>query len=190
MMGDPSVDATRLPQLKVAIAELADNLKLKGSSAWCSVAGHLVFYRFVKLPPVQGDKIGQIVEFEARQQVPFPLNEVAWDYAFTGEDVGEREVLIVAMKMDALNEINEVISSNGIKTLGMDMAPSAVFNAFRHGHKNLPDEPVLLSWKIAPNSVRIVVEDKGPGFTPESVPDPTREDRLELLSSVEGRYVR
>lgn len=56
----------------------------------------------------------------------------------------------------------------------------AVFNAFRHGHKNLPHEPVNLVWKIGPKSVRIVVEDKGPGFVPDSVPDPTHEDRLEL----------
>jgi type IV pilus assembly protein PilM len=143
MMGDPSVDATRLPQLKVAIAELVDNLKLKGGSAWVSVAGHLVFYRFVKLPPVQGDKIAQIVEFEARQQVPFPLNEVAWDYAFTGDDVGEREVLIVAMKKDSLNEMNEVIAGNGLKTLGVDMAPSALFNAFRYNYPDV-EEPCVI----------------------------------------------
>ena len=143
MMGDPSVDATRLPQLKVAVAELADNLKLKGGSAWYSVAGHLVFSRFVKLPPVQGDKVGQIVEFEARQQVPFPLNEVAWDYDFVGDDVGEREVLIVAMKMDALNEVNEVLTGNGIKTVGVDMAPTSVFNAFRYSYPDV-EEPCVI----------------------------------------------
>ena len=63
MMGDPSVDATRLPQLKVALSELSDRLKLKGTSAWYAVAGHSVFTRFVKLPPVSADKVDQIVEF-------------------------------------------------------------------------------------------------------------------------------
>ncbi|HBS27858.1 MAG TPA: ATP-binding protein [Phycisphaerales bacterium] len=56
----------------------------------------------------------------------------------------------------------------------------AVFNAFRHGHKHLPDEPVLVDWTVSRGSVRIVVEDRGPGFTPDAVPDPTHEDRLEL----------
>ena len=70
MAGDPSVDATRLPQLKVAIEDLVTKLKISKGSAWYAVAGHTVFTRFVKLPPVQGDKLEQIVEFEARQNVP------------------------------------------------------------------------------------------------------------------------
>lgn len=144
MMGDPSVDATRIPQLKVAVAELADNLKLKGGSAWYAVAGHLVFSRFVKLPPVQGDKVEQIVEFEARQQVPFPLNEVAWDYDFMGDDVGEREVLLVAMKLDALNEVNDIVQGSGIKTVGVDMAPTAVFNAFRYSYPDVGEPCVIV----------------------------------------------
>ncbi|MBL9118238.1 MAG: type IV pilus assembly protein PilM [Verrucomicrobiaceae bacterium] len=143
MMGDPSVDATRLPQLKVAVAELADNLKLKGHQAWYAVAGHLVFSRFVKLPPVQGERVGQIVEFEARQQVPFPLNEVAWDYDFITEDPVEKEVMIVAMKMDALNEINDIVSNNGVKTVGVDLAPTCVYNAFRYSYPDA-DEPCVI----------------------------------------------
>lgn len=56
----------------------------------------------------------------------------------------------------------------------------AVYNAFRHGHKDLPDEPIEVTWKIDPRTVSIEVEDRGPGFDPRAVPDPTREDRLEL----------
>jgi len=81
-------------------------------------------------------------------------------------------------------EVLQAVADNGFEEaaqFAIRLAlEEAVFNAFRHGHKNLPEEPVDLTWKIGPQSVRIVVEDKGPGFTPETVPDPTREDRLEL----------
>ena len=56
----------------------------------------------------------------------------------------------------------------------------AVYNAFRHGHRDLPDEPVRLSWAITPDDITITIEDRGPGFVPEDVPDPTSDDRLEI----------
>lgn len=56
----------------------------------------------------------------------------------------------------------------------------ALYNAFRHGHRNLPDELVRLTWSAEPDKVVISVEDQGPGFNPEALPDPTSSDRLEL----------
>ncbi len=144
MFGDPSVDATRLPQMRVALLELTEKLRLKGRSVWYSIAGHVVFTRFVKLPPFQDDKADQIVEFEARQNVPFPINEVIWDYEFIGEKVAtDREVALVAIKADALNDINDQIEDNGIKVAGVDLAPLAAFNAFRYSYPDVA-EPTLL----------------------------------------------
>jgi type IV pilus assembly protein PilM len=144
MHGDPSVEATRLPQLRVAMMELSDKLKLKGKDVWYAIAGHVVFTRFVKLPPFDADKADQIVEFEARQNVPFPINEVIWDYEFIGEEGGaEREVALVAIKADALNDINDQVESVGAKVSGVELAPLAVFNAFRYGYPDV-DEPSLI----------------------------------------------
>lgn len=56
----------------------------------------------------------------------------------------------------------------------------AVMNAFKHGHRSIPDEPVELRWTIDDARAEIVVQDRGPGFNPGGVPDPTSDDRLEL----------
>lgn len=144
MTGDPSVDASRTPQLKVAIADLVEKLRIKKQSVWYAVAGHTVFTRFVKLPPVQAEKVSQIVEFEARQNVPFPINEVVWDYEFVSPpDGGEVEVVLVAMKADALNEINDQVTINGLKPSGVDLAPLALYNAFRYSYPDV-DEPAVI----------------------------------------------
>ena len=144
MHGDPSAEATRLPQMHVAVQELAEKMKLKGKDVWYAIAGHVVFTRFVKLPPFQDDKADQIVEFEARQNVPFPINEVIWDYEFIGESSGmEREVALVAIKADALNDINDQVESVGVNVAGVDLAPLAVFNAFRYGYPDV-DEATLI----------------------------------------------
>lgn len=58
----------------------------------------------------------------------------------------------------------------------------AVANAFRHGHRDLPDTPIRVLWEVGPEHVLLEVEDRGPGFKPESVPDCTAPDRLEVPS--------
>jgi serine/threonine-protein kinase RsbW len=56
----------------------------------------------------------------------------------------------------------------------------AIYNAFRHGHRDLPDEKVRVWWRVGADEVRVEVRDSGPGFDPGSVPDPTTGERLEL----------
>lgn len=56
----------------------------------------------------------------------------------------------------------------------------ALMNAFKHGHKDLPKTtPVYLTYEVSHDHVDLDVEDQGPGFTPETVPDPTLEENLE-----------
>jgi len=164
MHGDPGSEATRLPQLSVAVLELAEKLKLRTSPVWYAIAGHVVFTRFVKLPPFEDEKADQIVEFEARQNVPFPINEVIWDYEFIGEKSGpEREVALVAIKADALNDINEQIEGRGIKVAGVDLAPLALYNAFRYGYPEV-DEPSLII-DLGAKSTNLVFVEGGRLFT-------------------------
>jgi type IV pilus assembly protein PilM len=164
MLGDASGEATRLPQLRVAVLELADKLKLKGRNVWYAIAGHIVFTRFVKLPPFQDDKADQIVEFEARQNVPFPINEVIWDYEFIDVPGStEREVALVAIKADALNDVNDQVESVGLVTVGVDLAPLAVYNAFRYSYPDV-NEPALII-DLGARSTNLVFVEGGKVFT-------------------------
>jgi serine/threonine-protein kinase RsbW len=55
----------------------------------------------------------------------------------------------------------------------------AIANAFKHGHAALPgDEPIVVTIDVDRSAVRITVEDRGPGFDPERVPDPTLDENL------------
>jgi serine/threonine-protein kinase RsbW len=57
----------------------------------------------------------------------------------------------------------------------------AVVNAFRHGHKALPpEETVRFAWEATRERLVIEVEDKGPGFDPAAVRDPTLDENLEI----------
>src|SRR6266850_7925000 len=65
--------------------------------------GFHTFSKFVKLPPVDTSKVTQIIQYEAQQNVPFPLEEVVWDSQILGTTAsGELEVLLVAIKADVV----------------------------------------------------------------------------------------
>jgi len=58
----------------------------------------------------------------------------------------------------------------------------ALVNAFRHGHRNLPKTPVDVEWSVSDEACRITVHDRGPGFKPDAVPDPTLDENLDVPS--------
>ena len=79
-----------------------------------AVSSQSVFTRFVKLPSVGEEQVDQIVTFEAQQNVPYPIDEVVWDYQLVDSgDSSQVEVVIVAIKSDLLDEINESVEASG-----------------------------------------------------------------------------
>ena len=142
IVADPALEASKISQTRVAIADLVQRLKVSKTKVRYSIAGQAVFTRFVKLPPLQEDNIDQLVTFEAQQHVPFPLAEVVWDYELI-EGAEEKEVVIVAIKGDSLDEINAAVNDGGLATSEVDVAPMAIYNAFRAAYGN-PEEPILL----------------------------------------------
>lgn len=142
IVADPAMEAARISQTRIAIASLVQKLKVGKSKVRYAISGQSVFTRFVKLPPLQEDNIEQLVTFEAQQHVPFPINEVVWDYEMI-DSPGEKEVVIVAIKGDALDEINSAVTSSGLSTVEVDVAPMALYNAFRAAYGE-PAETVLL----------------------------------------------
>lgn len=55
----------------------------------------------------------------------------------------------------------------------------AITNAFQHGHQDLPETtPISVHYAVSADRIRIHVEDRGPGFEPEAVPDPTIDENI------------
>src|SRR5207244_11178727 len=82
-----------------------------------------VFARFVKLPALDAAKIDKIIAFEAQQNVPFPMDQVIWDYQLVGGGLGEQiQVVIVAIKRDLLDQINNAVEETGLRTWIVGMA--------------------------------------------------------------------
>jgi type IV pilus assembly protein PilM len=124
---------------KVALREALHSIIAENNftekKVYFSFSGQSAFIRFVKLPPM-GDEEGrvkQVVEFEARQNVPYPIEEVIWDYQLIGdiEDGSEIETMFVVVKNDIINDFTEAIEEVGKEPLLVDVAPTVAYNAAR-----------------------------------------------------------
>ncbi len=144
LLADPAADSARLDQTKVSIGQIVKALKIRKQSVRYALSTQSVFTRFVTLPPLEHEQIDQIVGFEAQQQVPFPLEDAVWDYQTLGsEDDIEVEVVLVAIKANELTSINNAVRGNGLETGTVDLAPFALYNAFRYNYPDV-DHPVVL----------------------------------------------
>src|SRR6516164_5979914 len=74
ILSQPDADPDQLT--REALEKFLSRNSLRGDVVAISVPGQSGLARFVKLPPVEEKKINDIVRFEAKQQIPFNLEEV------------------------------------------------------------------------------------------------------------------
>ena len=135
---DPASSEHHIEEITAAVRELAQENGVLGCPVLISVSGQSVFSRFVRLPPVAREKILQIVQYEAQQNVPFPINEVVWDYQLIGESATEMDVMIAAIKAEIIESITDAVAEAGLLPELVDVAPMSVYNAIRYNYSELP----------------------------------------------------
>ncbi len=122
-----------------------------------ALPGNLVLTKYLKIPQTPLKKRHKIVAFEARQNIPYPIGEVAWDDCLIDEDDLDFETLIAASK----TELVESLSRYG-KDAKMDpdiIEPTFVglINGFRFNEPQVGGCTLLLS--IGAKSTDIVFFD-------------------------------
>ncbi len=132
ILSQPEAEPEEL--VREALQQFLSRNDLTNDRVAMSVAGQSGLARFIKLPPVDSKKIPDIVKYEARQQIPFALEDVVRDYQpLTGgsEKDGfalEPEVGLFAMKRDQVARALEPLEEAGIEVDYIQLAPLAVYN--------------------------------------------------------------
>lgn len=132
---DPNKEEDRAKFIAPTLAKLFQGQKVKGREVLLSISGQSVFMRFVKLPPVDPGQVEQVVKFEAQQNVPFPIDDVTWDYQMMPARSAastEAEAVIVAIKKEVIEAEVAAVEQFGVKIKQVDVAPFALLNAFRY----------------------------------------------------------
>jgi type IV pilus assembly protein PilM len=159
-----SQEATREKSIQQGLLAALAEKGLKSKSVNVCAPGFHVFSKFVKLPPVDADKVGQIIQYEAQQNVPFPLAEVVWDYQILGSTTGgELEVLLVAIKSDIVEGLFRVAEQAKLKLQLCDASPAALANAFKFNYADFEGCSMLLD--IGAKSSNLLFFEKGKVFS-------------------------
>lgn len=142
---DPVEEGMRMDYVSNAISELVTELKVKGSDVRNVVSGQQVFMRFIKLPALDMDDISEQVGYEAQQHIPFPIEDIVYSYQVLGErEEGEQEVLLVAIKKDVLDNLNEQVEGNSLRTRSVDCSITSLYNAYRINYPDDAEESVII----------------------------------------------
>jgi type IV pilus assembly protein PilM len=159
-----SADATREAVILKALQDTLVEKDIKSKSVNVCLPGFHVFSKFVKLPPVDATKVTQIIQYEAQQNVPFPLAEVVWDYQILGSAPGgELEVLLVAIKSEVVEGLFRVAAKAKLKLSLCDASPAALCNAFRYNYGDLEECTMLLD--IGAKTSNLLFFEKGKVFS-------------------------
>src|SRR6266436_4117196 len=157
-------ESTREATIQKALQAMLTEKGIKARTVNVCAPGFHVFSKFVKLPPVDANKVTQIIQYEAQQNVPFPLAEVVWDYQILGSTPGgELEVLLVAIKADIVEGLFRVTESAGLHLQVADVSPAALCNAFRYNYGDLEDCTMLLD--IGAKTSNLLFFEKGKVFS-------------------------
>lgn len=142
---DGTQEATREVAVVKAIQGLLAEKSFGSRNVNICAPGYHTFSKFVKLPPVDTSKVTQIIQYEAQQNVPFPLEEVVWDYQILGAaPSGDLEVLLVAIKSDIVEGLFGTADKVGLRLQLVDVSPAALCNSFRYNYGDLDGCTMLL----------------------------------------------
>jgi len=132
ILSQPDADPDQLT--REALEQFLSRNTLRGDIVSIAVPGQSGLARFVKLPPVEEKKIAEIVKFEAKQQIPFNLEEVVWDYQKIGSSevvdgfALETEIGLFAMKRDMVKKYLDHFKEVGVEVHVIQMAPLSLCN--------------------------------------------------------------
>ncbi len=148
--------------VREALQTFVGRNNLKNVRVALSVAGQNGLAKFFKPPPVELKKMADIVKYEARQQIPFDLRDVVWDYQLMpGSKIEngfalESEVGLFAMKRDAVTRALKPLVEADIEIDFLQLAPLSIFNAINYDHNLIAESTASYDSEHPPKSVVIV----------------------------------
>ena len=145
-----------------------------------SLSVQSAFLRLSKLPAIGGSTsaLAKVVEYEAKQTVPYAMNEIEWDYQLlrhqweesrevtdadgnveqVTEEHEEYEALFAAMKTDNITPYTDAILDSGRKVISVSIAPVALYNAAVAAMQMGEEECVLLL-NIGSRATSLIISD-------------------------------
>ena len=127
------VDGSIIDSMTVTntVTELINEHNVKDKDTVSALTGHSVIIKKVGLPAMTEEELGDSIQWEAEQYIPFPISDVNVDFQILGEDAsgrGQMDVMLVAVKKDVINDYTNVIREAGLNPVVVDVDSFALEN--------------------------------------------------------------
>ncbi len=123
------------PVFATALSDIVSKNGFQAKKVCFTISGQNSYIKFVKVPAMVSDekKIKQIIAFEAKNAIPFSMDEVVWDSQLisSADDSVEIEAMFVIVKNEEIDKITRILEAMGKEIVLIEVAPTACYNAAR-----------------------------------------------------------
>jgi type IV pilus assembly protein PilM len=131
----------RPSRVRTALAGLVQSRRFGNDPVYVAVPGNICLHREFQLPPGSEDKLADLVQYEAKQQIPFPLEQVEWGFERYDDPNGVGVALIAVRKND-IQDLLALCESFKLNVRGIVPSPISLFNFVRYEFR--PDSTTLI----------------------------------------------
>ena len=159
MLNQPEAEPEQM--IRDALQQFLSRNEVRGDKVAISVPGQSGLSRFFRPPPVEEHTLPDIVKYEVKQQIPFPIEDVIWDWQQLGgmavEDrMVDTEVGLFAMKREAVFRALKPFDEAGVEVDLVQLSPLAVFNYITHDVLENVPTPEDFDPENPPDSVVVI----------------------------------
>lgn len=130
-----------------AIKESLKDFDTKMVKVFSVVGGPRVSVRRVIMPPMPKKEMLDAVKWEAKNHIPFPIEEAIIDYQVIGDvveqGVKKHDLLVVAADRKLIEEHLSLLKNAEIKATTITAAPLSLWNLVKRGGLKLPEDKVV-----------------------------------------------
>lgn len=128
----------------VLLQEVLKRHGLSAKQVSFAIPGRASFVRQLRIPKVSGDRLERLIQYEARQQIPFPLEDIILDSHVFDTAGPELAVTLVAIRKNIVDQYCGMLKSAGLVPDFIDVTTLALFNCFYPRLKKMDEEVVAL----------------------------------------------
>lgn len=159
MLNQPEAEPEQL--IRDALQQFLSRNEVKGDKVAISVAGQSGLSRFFRPPPVEAHTLPDIVKYEVKQQIPFPIEDVIWDWQQLGgtvvdDRIVDAEVGLFAMKREAVFRALKPFDDAGVEVDLVQLSPLAVFNYVAHDVLDVIPDATKIDPERPPESTVVI----------------------------------
>ncbi|MCZ7646689.1 MAG: pilus assembly protein PilM [Planctomycetota bacterium] len=137
-------ESERAVRVQAALRTLTTNHEFGNDPVYLSLPGDLCLFKEFQLPPGTSEaKVNDLVQYEAKQQIPFPLEQVEMGWERYDEPSGTGiGVELIAVRKTIIQEILQLTDQFNLNVQGITVAPMSLFNFVYYEFK--PQGPALI----------------------------------------------